>query len=332
MITLITGLPGSGKTTYLMSEALKIKDRIVAFSGINLTAKGKALGFLEVQTWNEAPDGAVVVVDEAQRVFRPTQVGKQIPKEIAELETHRHRGIDIILVTQHPMLIHSNVRALVGRHIHIRRDKYGRVFEYEWSEIADIKSKTALAAGNAKPYKLDRSAHDYYVSTVQVQDERHRFSKKLLYAKILVGLMVVSVPFVAYGVWQGLVKKPVEVDVVGTVSDDVVKMPEPPKLAEKTKTPEEQIAELKQKEMMMLSGGHEAAVYSEAKLTGVNDFPRIAGCVKMSDSCHCYTQKAEVVDVSRKQCSEYVKNGVPLTPQMYSATADIQPRVEGGSR
>ncbi len=76
MITLITGLPGTGKTTYAVSSLSKVKDRVVCFSGIPLTDEGKALGWLEVEKWTDAPEGALIVIDEAQRLFRPTQAGK----------------------------------------------------------------------------------------------------------------------------------------------------------------------------------------------------------------------------------------------------------------
>lgn len=331
MITLITGLPGAGKTTYAMSMIKKVKDRIVCFSGIPLTEEGKALGWLEVEKWTDSPEGSLVVIDEAQRLFRPTQVGKAIPKDIEDLETHRHWGYDVVLITQQPMLIHSNIRVLVGRHIHIRRDKYGRLFEYEWPEIADVKSRTALSAAQVRPYKLDSDAHRLYRSTVQVQDDVRRFSKKLLYAKILAGVIVLSVPFVGWMAYKGFVREPIKVNPIEQAVDVPKEVLPTEPMKEKVKSSEEQIAELKQREMMMLGGGHEAPIYSEAKMANVNDFPRIAGCVKTSTSCNCYTQKAEPVKIDRKTCSEYVKNGVPLTPQMYSATVGIQPQVEAGS-
>lgn len=332
MITLITGLPGAGKTTYAMSMLKKVQDRIVCFSGIPLTDEGKALGWLEVEKWTDSPEGALVVIDEAQRLFRPTQAGKAIPKDVEDLETHRHWGYDVILITQQPMLIHANIRVLVGRHIHIRRDKYGRLFEYEWPEIADVKSRLALGNAQVRPYKLDSDAHRLYKSTVQVQDDVRRFSKKLLYAKILAGVIVLSVPFVGWLAYKNFVKDPMKIPQVEQVVDvpKEVSVPEPKK--QELKSPEEQIVEMKQKEMMMLGGGHEAPIYSEAKLSNVNDFPRIAGCVKTSNSCNCYTQKAEVVKIDRKTCSEYVENGVPLTPQMYSESVGLQPKVEAGSR
>lgn len=332
MITLITGLPGAGKTTYAMSSVSKVKDRIVCFSGIPLTDEGKALGWLEVEKWTDSPEGALIVIDEAQRLFRPTQAGKAIPEDVANLETHRHWGYDVILITQQPMLIHANIRVLVGRHIHIRRDKYGRLFEYEWPEIADVKSRVALSSAQVRPYKLDSNAHRLYKSTVQVQDDVRRFSKKLLYAKILAGAIVLSLPLVGWLAYKNFVKEPIKINQVEQAIDvpKEVLPPEPKK--EQVKSPEEQIAELKQREMMMLSGGHEAPVYSEAKLANVNDFPRIAGCVKTSKSCNCYTQKAEPVKIDRKTCSEYVANGVPLTPQMYSETVGLQAKVETGSR
>src|SRR4030067_873930 len=53
---------------------------------------------------------------------------------VAALETHRHGGFDIWLISQHAGLIDANVRKLIGRHIHLREGLLGR-YLYEWAEL-----------------------------------------------------------------------------------------------------------------------------------------------------------------------------------------------------
>src|SRR5256885_16044190 len=73
------------------------------------------------RSWHETvPDGSVIIIDEVQRIWRPSGPGQKIPDMIALLETHRHRGLDFYIITQGPNLIHANVRALIGRHVHLR--------------------------------------------------------------------------------------------------------------------------------------------------------------------------------------------------------------------
>lgn len=135
MIELVTGTPGAGKTLYTLCyvKAKAEKDqRPVFYSGI----AGLTLEWTEIEAekWFEAPTNAIVVIDECQRVFRPRANGGKVPEFVEKLETHRHQGIDLIFITQHPMLIDSNVRRLVGRHFHVARRfgmKRATVLEFE---------------------------------------------------------------------------------------------------------------------------------------------------------------------------------------------------------
>lgn len=120
MITLLTGVPGTGKTAALVSILLKLGEhRPLYVYGLD----GLKLDHLAVDPhdWmSEVPDGGIVVIDEVQDVWRPRGSGAAVPDAVKALEVHRHRGIDFFLTTQKPHLVDANVRALVGRHIHLR--------------------------------------------------------------------------------------------------------------------------------------------------------------------------------------------------------------------
>jgi zona occludens toxin len=138
MITLITGVPGSGKTLYCVSEILPTLigsvvngqdgnpdiTRIVYtnINGLLLDHESIDGGLNGLTGWqNWCKPGDCIVFDEVQSVWKPRPNGSKIPDDIGALETHRHKGVDFVLLTQHPMLLDQNVRALVGRHLHIRR-------------------------------------------------------------------------------------------------------------------------------------------------------------------------------------------------------------------
>jgi zona occludens toxin (predicted ATPase) len=136
VIILITGVPGSGKTLYTLHQ---VKTRVEA-ENARFEAEGKPprevhysgiadlkLPWIELEDptkWNTLPPGSIIVIDECQRVFRPRGSGATVPPYIADLETHRHKGYDIYLITQHAMLVDQNIRRLVGKHQHIVR-KFG---------------------------------------------------------------------------------------------------------------------------------------------------------------------------------------------------------------
>lgn len=140
MITLITGLPGAGKTLYALAYVEQLaqrEGRTVYYSGV----ADLRLGWIEMakpEEWYTVEANSIVVLDEAQRLFRPRGVGAQTPRYVSELETHRHRGIDVVLITQHPKLCDANVRRLIGRHFHVVRT-FGmkRATVHEWGELKE---------------------------------------------------------------------------------------------------------------------------------------------------------------------------------------------------
>lgn len=163
MITLITGVPGSGKTCALVDLLSELaQGRAIFVDGIpDLKIPHVALD--DPHRWHEeVPDGAAIVIDEVQRVWRPSR--QKVPDDIAQLETHRHRGLDFFIVTQNPSLVHANVRALVGRHVHLRDNGVLGRWWYEWSECCPTPSSSYKAAPVKKKYALSKKAQALYTS------------------------------------------------------------------------------------------------------------------------------------------------------------------------
>lgn len=164
MITLITGAPGAGKSAAMMEllTGPDYKDRPLFVDGVPELQLPHEV--LNVPAWpKEAPDGALCVIDEVQRHWRPRGPGQPITDDIAMLETHRHRGLDFIIITQAPRLLHVNVRALVGRHIHLRDVGLLGRWWYEWPECNE-----SLSYKNApvkKRYRLPKRVFSLYKSS-----------------------------------------------------------------------------------------------------------------------------------------------------------------------
>lgn len=192
MIYLITGVPGSGKTLYavstlvqkLMAEKIKGKDgvektRRVVVDGIpnllipheqmdtlveddkgNFSCEGD--GLLTWPKWCQPGD--VLVVDEVQRYWRPRGMGTKPPEMIKALETHRHLGVDFVIITQNPMLIDQNVRRLIGRHQHVRRLLgMARACIYDWDGCSVDVNRTKSATMTMWSYP--KSAYKLYKSS-----------------------------------------------------------------------------------------------------------------------------------------------------------------------
>lgn len=142
MITLITGTPGAGKTLRCVellaelrnSDDAKTRSRLI-FSNVNdLAPEIGAVAEFDPLRWMDLPEGSLIVVDECQDFWPSRPSGSKRPESVAALNTHRHKGIDLILLTQHPGLVDQDIRALVGRHLHAYRPRaQEHSVWYEWS-------------------------------------------------------------------------------------------------------------------------------------------------------------------------------------------------------
>ena len=169
MITLFTGSPGAGKTASLVHYlSTLVGDRLLYVHGENgvpcLNGLTLPHTVIDANNWHkEMADGGILVIDEVQSVWRPRGSGSKVPDSVAALETHRHHGIDVYLTTQAPSLLDSNVRRLVGRHVHIRDTGVLGRYWYEWPETNDqMQWKTCI---NKKRYSLPKKAFALYKSS-----------------------------------------------------------------------------------------------------------------------------------------------------------------------
>lgn len=137
----------------------------------------------------ESHKGALLVIDEAQRHFRPRPAGSPVPDHVAALEVHRHQGLDIWLVTQRPGLLDSNVRALCGKHIALRSTPFGR-YQYEWPEVGDIESKVSRDTAAKSRYRLPKHVFGLYKSAEAHTKHKHTLP---LAAKALLVLLPLAV-------------------------------------------------------------------------------------------------------------------------------------------
>ena len=173
MINLKTGLPRSGKSLTCVDELQTefnkegahrpvfvhgIPDLILPHSPLPLyqtidSNKSKESVRRLCVDWDSMPDGSLVIIDEAQHLFPPRSSGSAVPAHVSFLNMHGHRGFDILLLTQHPSLIDSAVRHLVGRHQHYRR-MMGRDahIRYEWDNCNATLSSLKNAQTTVSPF------------------------------------------------------------------------------------------------------------------------------------------------------------------------------------
>jgi zona occludens toxin len=201
MLTLITGAPGAGKTAalvLLLQDTLATSGRQIYVHGIpDLKIPHEVLEHPE--TWpTTVPDGAIIIIDEVQNVWRPRGPGQKVPDHVQALETHRHRGLDFYIITQGPNLVDSNVRALIGRHIHLRDIGFMGRWWYEWPECADQCRTTWKNAPIKKKYQLPKKIFGQYKSS-SLHVKPIRSFPKMFFVAIAALIGVVFLAWRAYG-------------------------------------------------------------------------------------------------------------------------------------
>lgn len=192
MIIFITGVPGSGKSAACVKLIGELgQDRPLFVSGIP-DLKLPHLELKNPHDWmGECPDGSVIVVDEAQRAWPARGPGSKMPASVEAMQTHRHRGITIVVVTQHPRLVDPGVRELGQRHIFLRDLGILGRWWYEWpGEVVDNPRAAWRQAPIKRRYKLPREVFALYTSASEHVKVRGSVPPRLVLVLVLVPVLL----------------------------------------------------------------------------------------------------------------------------------------------
>lgn len=316
MIYIHTGQPGAGKTLFTLQHVKRraeSENRTVFYNGIPELNIPEWQEFTDAEKWHELPAGAIIVIDECQRVFRPRSTGKAVPESIAKFETHRHNGHDVYLITQHPMLVDQNIRRLAGTHRHIVRT-FGakKAFVHEWNEVkTDCDRKRTDSSKTAFVYP--KEAFGWYKSA-EVHTHKLALPKQVYY---ILGMTVLLLGLLYYlynrftAESQPIPEKSAETmlqavapGAPGSPSVPGTNLPPSQRQAEPLT-----VAEYVAQRQPRISGlPHTAPVYD--RLTEPVRVPVPAACISMGERCECYTQQATKVQVRREVCLSIVQRGM----------------------
>ncbi|WP_354677105.1 zonular occludens toxin domain-containing protein [Cupriavidus plantarum] len=311
VVTLVTGLQGNGKTLFTIDAVKRLAEsegRAVYYHGITELA----LPWTPLENpedWPDVPSGSIVVLDEAQKAYRLRANGAAVPRHVSELETLRHRGISLWLITQHPMLIDNNARRLCGRHLHLVR-KFGGQSSmlHEWNAVRENCDKPAGRRDSIKrTFKFPKSVFSLYKSA-----EVHTVKRKIP-TKVLALVPMVAIALGVFGyVGYRKVVKPLEGEGnVETVQKAPHRLGEPLGASgggqgrgDKPMT----TAEYVQAYTPRIAGlDYTAPVYDS--LTQPKRVPVPAACVTSKTKCQCYTQQGTKLSVGPEQCAQIVRDG-----------------------
>ena len=331
MIYLITGTPGTGKTSFAVSMLLNNTDGLFYteqdgqkiprplyfchIDGLN-EKKFKAHRLTEEELQSAplkeiVPQGSVIIVDEADYTYPVRSSGKAVPPYIQTLKELRHEGFTLILMTQHPSMIDIYVRQLVGKHYHLERKAVGsKCYEF-YKCVTELNNPASISGVTSRFYKPDPKTFKYYKSA----SKHIKFNKKIPVAVwALLGLFL-FIAIKGYSFYADRINtaKEQSLNIQSELSSQSANTQQMPFNRDNS-----HIVVVTEKTLTPTLENHEETAPIYDSVRKVADFPQIKGCIlterrKNEYSCNCYTQQGSVSPVSVKYCYAYLQKR-PFNP------------------
>jgi zona occludens toxin len=224
MIELYEGVPGSGKSYHAICEKFLpwvrqgrrlyiavdgiYLDRLALFTGIELETLEQQITIWKdsvevLQAFPHVEPGSAVIIDEAQTVFRSMQ--KVEPGLLRWLETHRHYGVDILLMSQDFRQMAQGVTRLIEATVKFRKLAFvGLSKKYQGKVRGNPEDHETIRAfvGTYSP-----AIYAYYSSyaSAAIQEEKrsHTIFKS---ARIAIGIAagLFAIALMAWRPWSSL--------------------------------------------------------------------------------------------------------------------------------
>lgn len=324
MMYLISGQPGNGKSLramFIMREEYERNSRAHAegkeplrrfFSNIaGSTTEENPDAFPWVEKlpehndWTKLPDGSYVVYDEAHAdgntpglerygsLFPSTgKPGESADLRIRAMSTHRHRGFDLVFLTQWPSKIHHQVRTLVGSHTHMNRGMgLQAAGVLQWPRVqVDPYDENQREKAEEEIWSYPKDLYGKYKSaTLHTASHKFKIPKKVLagLSKLVVTLLVL------WALWHFLVPKGKEKPEEGPAQKEaslLAPVPASPASTDPILTPGAQTY---------------AALNTEPA-------PTLSGCVSSDRGCRCFNTDGFQIDMSRFQCELLMEKPLPF--------------------
>ena len=327
MIILQTGVPGSGKTSSIVNM-LMTDESYTHFTDKDGVKKKRPLfvnGIPELKIEHEEltdeqikekpfqdflPYGSLVIIDEAQRLMGTRSAASKVPPFIEALALHRHHGLDIVLITQHPSFLDSFVRKLVQRHMHVSIKPVGRKL-YEWNECVDQPdSSVNIARAIERTFVVPKKSFGMYKSAEVHTKPKRRIPKSLIFVVLFIPLLIGFTLYTINNMSKRFSADEQQTTSTTAVSDvDGIEPKTSPATADigQNLKPEDFVPTLVEKP-------ESKPIYNGVRQVKTFEYP--VGCVDGGKSgCTCYSsQGTPLKEITKVMCKDYVKNGLPFNP------------------
>lgn len=286
----LSAVPGSNK---FVSGAVSRVDG----AGKTWYYEGNPEGLRNWIDW--AKPGSIICFDEFQKFWPPRPNGAPIPPDLQTLDTHRHMGVDFILITQNCMNVDRHILGLVDRHLHVRRvANMNMAVVYEWDHAS--KSLLYKNALTKSPWRYDKSVFKLYKSA-----EVHTKQKRKLPG--LVWFILAGLAGAAYAV--PTLKNRLTERISGTPVASAT-VPDSPKVGQKMEYSKDGIKYTVEKTQATVPALVASAPVASASAPLAA--PVMAGCVATPTKCACVDSSGAPFAAEPDFCrAQILGNAVP---------------------
>lgn len=324
MITVLSGTPGAGKTLYAISELLfplydfdagkwksipkreedgseSMVERTV-YTNINGLLVDHELVQAEgeegLKNWHKwAKPGSLIVVDEFQKIWPPRPNGSKVPDDVQAFDTHRHMGVDFVLITQNPMNVDRHIHGLTGRHLHVRRmANMHLAIVYEWDHCS--RSLLFSKSLTKHPWRYKKKAFKFYKSS-----ELHTKQKRRLPG--VVWFMLIAIAGLTYLGPTFVTRLQARTGLGG--DGETHKLGTAPAAARTASTPRQPMQPAPYPAQTASGAPVPLAPASAASAPQV----ALVGCARMANRCTCFNPQGEKADKPLEYCEEKTGRHLP---------------------
>ena len=360
-IVLITGTPGAGKTAHMVHmlvndsmfknsdgtprkiftniKGLNIPDMptidVSSIASEQPESTDEKLSFHDIYKWIVKPEnhGSVVIIDEVQDVWPARSNGSQVPPNVAWLNTHRHLGVDIFVLTQNPKNIDVNLRGLVNKHLHVAKNKLGMRTLLEWKYCANNPLTQAKDAF-AKVHKLDKKIFGYYKSAEVHTENKTKVTKWVFVLPIVLLIMPVALYF-SYSLLKNMTSKDKVVEAAVASAPALIDGDMSQQLGiNSNMTQPQNTLGAKPEDFVprMAERPETKPIYDGQRQVQTMEWP--VGCIINTQKvCTCYSEQGtKIKEINQQLCKSHVADGLPFNPykrQEQATQQAVQPESNG---
>lgn len=325
---LVTGLEGSGKSHFIMSQIKQILDTpdneyeifLANVDGVTLVDAQFHIVQPDFSWVNDAPKNSIVIYDEAGTIERfnntKTKINSHI--DVETLTMRRHKNVLTIFVTQDPKLVHSGLRSLIKFHFH---------FSNPYSSGNETKCFVTAGVNDGFPkktiieefdHKLDPAIFPLYKSVddgVKHDQKPTKNKKAQLMQRIAILSMLLAIP--AFIGMFYLIKKVkddqfnadnVNEKVNSTITDKAKDFTDKANPTTGMNTAGQTTLNQNNDDAIRSLELYEERLAQDYRVTANNEEIRVSGVVMMHGECQAYNAYGEFLRLSQDECKSYTQN------------------------